>query len=175
MTPLAPFPIHELGNRMLSASRAKARVARASGSPARRSVGMATSTPSPAASRPPATMPRTTGSPKLLASCPAMKPPSPAKVAWHSEICPVMPVNRVSDRKMTANATPWFMVSSQSGGTQVRADTTATAATTQEKVAVGRRVRRSVTRPREPVSRRRCHTPTVWKPPSEAETVAAER
>ena len=64
MTPLAPFPTQELGKRMLSARRANARVARASGSPASRRVGTATITPRPAASRPPATMPMTTGSPK---------------------------------------------------------------------------------------------------------------
>ncbi len=175
VTPLAPFPIHALGKRMLSASRAKASVARASGRPARRRVGMATTTPRRAASSPPATMPSTTGRPKWLASCPAMKPPRPAKVAWHREICPVMPVSRVSDRKMMAKATPWFMVSSQSGGTQVSADTTARPPTAQAKVAVGRRTSTPVIR--EPGQRLEALVPHPdgVDGPSEVATVEAER
>ncbi len=43
-----------------------------------------------------------------------------------------------------ANATPWFMVKSQSGGTQVTADSTARAPTAHARVAVGRRVRSPV-------------------------------
>ena len=61
---------------------------------------MATTVPTTAASRPPTTAPRSTGRPRCSANWPAAKAPMPAKVAWHSESWPLMPVMSVMDRKM---------------------------------------------------------------------------
>ena len=86
-----------------------------------------------------------------------------------------MPVSRVSDRKMMAKATPWFIVRSQSGGTQVSADRMASPPTTQANVAVGRRTRIPVMREPGSPSRRWCHTPTEWTAPPDVATVDADR
>ena len=68
--------------------------------------GSAISTPSAAATSAPTTMPAYSGKSHRVASCPAVNAPSPAKLAWHSEICPPMPTSTVIDRKIVVSASP---------------------------------------------------------------------
>ena len=100
LTPASPFPDQGNWKPTLSARSPKASVASARARPPRRSAGMATTTPTTAATAPPATIPTNTEIPKWLTSCAQVKAPMPAKAAWQSEICPLMPVSSTMERKM---------------------------------------------------------------------------
>ena len=121
-------PAHEYGNTTLSASSASARVKSASGRPRSRSAGSAPSAPTTSAPAAPMTAPRRIGTPWWTASWAAMNAPTPAKVAWHSDSSPPIPVMSVIERKMIEYTSPEAKVKVQSPGTQVRTDTTAASA-----------------------------------------------
>ena len=60
------------------------------------------------------------GARSASAICPAKNPPTPAKVAWHSDSWPAMPVMRVTDRKMIENTMPRANGNTQLSGSQVK-------------------------------------------------------
>src|ERR1700681_2294739 len=119
VTPFRPPPDHEYWNRSWSANKANDRVTSASSNPEMRTATMATTLPTAAAMSPPTTAPRSTGSPKWAPNWPAAKAPTPAKVAWHNEIWPLMPVMRVMDRKMIDSVRPSVNAVTHTPGTHV--------------------------------------------------------
>ena len=58
------------------------------------------------------TIATSTDIPNRVASCAVAHAPMPANVAWHSEICPAIPVITVIERKMTAKMVARIAMSS---------------------------------------------------------------
>ena len=124
LVPWAP-PVTQMSLKaVLSKSNAAASVISASPRPRRRKDRSASITATMAAMAAPMRPPTRKLSPRCTAKTAAVKAPMPAKVAWHSDSCPAMPVINVIERQMIDRVRPLLKTVSQVTGIQVSMETT---------------------------------------------------